>query len=1255
MSQVNDFSQAALASSVYFLSYQRASLDVIKTSSEVNSTSAASSISLNVALNVDGLGSLSGGVDVPATVIPGSAVSSSSGIGVAVAGDIELLLDGGSVALDASVDSSLDASTSVATESKVTALWGWITLSESESSLTTSAGANISPYLSLSADLPDIALAGQGAACLISGGDCSALYSDQGLGALSIDHAEGATLVIDRSDLTSAEEQTVALQGAAQESARAVTLANSSGGLLLTGTNIAVSSDDSEASSGELPELALVQNNHLQQYDATATTSSGSIVAYASSADLSSTSQVSIAGSALAGARAVNLINESGTTVAAGLNIWQGSSDSDLAETSSMPAEVMQVNDITQQESGTSASLANYLRASETSEVSVAEGEATSTASTLSTSFNLGLSDMDEDLIAIDLKVPASVIPSSKSSSAGAVVAAAGEAELLVDGGSAALDFGVDISDANVSIEATSDNGSFLQALSADYGTNLTLDVELPDIAVAVDGALCITGKGGTCSATDTELARGAVTAASITAEEIVIDNSSLVASARSSVELTDSAQSEARAIELVNSAGGLLGNGINITNLQGDSFQSQEPLVILQDNIVGQGAGEEADVVSGTVVANDAAATMETTANVRLSGTAQQGSRALVTANQASSQVANGINVWNASLDQSMNSEAVEILQSNTISQDKTTNLAQLDGYQRDESVLSESSTTVTKNTDSAAKNITAATSLAVSDLFELTHDATVPTSIIPTSTVSSVTTTGIGFSGEAALEIDAGSVDLTYTNGLNASSTLEVDGGADMLSILSAEGSLSSTTSYDQNTAVNVSAILPDISILASGAGCYVAGQTCSSTNIEETFGAFSVATIEAENIVVDQSDLVKGSTSSVILSDDAQVDARALVLMSASGADAANGINVANQSGTIAVRGGIAMLQENVLTQSLNQSGGNVIADQSSAILTGLASVVITDAQQNARALIIENMADAAVASGVNVWNSSSSAEDSGVQQVEQVNDISQTLATSTATVSDYQRAANSLNESSVVADSTIATQVITASFDADIDDFLGLSDSDDSLITTNGDYSIPAAVIPTSSGPGSPGTAAGFAGSVELAVGGGSLDATLSSYNSFSTEHSTELAAGASLFGLLEASGEVELDADLAANVDTIVTLTAEFPLLQIAADGSVCYASDSDCSAATTEVSGGAFSVDSVSADNIVMDGSSLSISDIYNLTLSGNAQAGARAAVIVNASGGAVSNSINISNIRGGSLTASGLGLVQSNVVAQVR
>ena len=93
--------------------------------------------------------------------------------------------------------------------------------------------------------------------------------------------------------------------------------------------------------------------------------------------------------------------------------------------------------------------------------------------------------------------------------------------------------------------------------------------------------------------------------------------------------------------------------------------------------------------------------------------------------------------------------------------------------------------------------------------------------------------------------------------------------------------------------------------------------------------------------------------------------------------------------------------------------------------------------------------------------------------------------------------------------------------------------------------------------------------------------------------------------------------------------------------------------DSEFTESLSETYRSPFALSNAQAEYIVVDDSSLTVDTVFNLKLSGSAQSSVRAMNVVNATGSAVADGINIA--RTGGLSGGAMGLTQSNVISHSR
>ena len=278
--------------------------------------------------------------------------------------------------------------------------------------------------------------------------------------------------------------------------------------------------------------------------------SGGAIVGNSSTAEITTSGDVSIADGVQQGAAAVNLVNSAASGVANGVNIWDGRIESASA---ALQADVQQSNAILQDQSRV-ASVPRYAR----SEANVNRTVSESTETTHS-----GLVDTKQQILGQDIQ-------------AGMGVSIAGQLDADLTGGS------IDISNNitghfNGSITGGASNlfGDIQTGASTtiDASTEQHLTWVLPDLTLSVKGAGCYV-EIGTCnsegtyqsSSSETTITHSPFTLEDAKAEYIVVDGSTLTASETYNVALSGSAQQQSRAINLVNAAGSVVANAVNVS-----------------------------------------------------------------------------------------------------------------------------------------------------------------------------------------------------------------------------------------------------------------------------------------------------------------------------------------------------------------------------------------------------------------------------------------------------------------------------------------------------------------------------------------------------------------------------------------------------------------------------------------------------------------------------------------------------------------
>lgn len=305
----------------------------------------------------------------------------------------------------------------------------------------------------------------------------------------------------------------------------------------------------------------------------------GAIVAAGSEASMKNTGAVTLLDSAQNGAQALNLVNSSQSRVANGVNVWDGQLQTPTGATG---FTVNQKNEVFQQGFATYASLSSYKR----TDANVW------TSSTSSQTSNGSSSDSFTNDSMVDTKQSISSSSGSSSGSdsaspsapiniqAGQGISGTGKLNIHVDAGS----IGVGISgNASATTQHAIDvggvfNGTTTNTLSAGFNANLNWN--LPKLDLSFDGGICYV-ELGSCSAKGSRDTKSSSTTSSqdtysqtvlapismddAKAQYIVVDGSKLTTENAYTVLLTGTSEANAKALNLVNAAGSLITNAVNV------------------------------------------------------------------------------------------------------------------------------------------------------------------------------------------------------------------------------------------------------------------------------------------------------------------------------------------------------------------------------------------------------------------------------------------------------------------------------------------------------------------------------------------------------------------------------------------------------------------------------------------------------------------------------------------------------------------
>lgn len=336
--------------------------------------------------------------------------------------------------------------------------------------------------------------------------------------------------------------------------------------------------------------------------------SGGAIVGNNSEALLTLTGTLELSTEAQSGAMALNLVNSSESTVANGVNVWDGRLPDGAMPGTSGLFEVEQGN-LVEQEQRRVALLPGYERTGANETSSWTEDSASSTGSSLARTTETR--DLNRTETSRSVTSEGSVDTESvilgQTIRAGQGLAGSGDLAVWFDGGQ--IDFGV-------SGQLQFGSGNMLGSADASAESEMTLSLQLPEFTVDLEGSGCAV-EVGSCSsngtmtesslllddnsviATETasqeseesfvgggsrEVSSG-FTLEGAQAEYLVVDNSGLEVDSNYGIVLSGSAQSNLRALNAVNAAGSAVANAVNISRTPG--LTGTNTLALVQSNVI--------------------------------------------------------------------------------------------------------------------------------------------------------------------------------------------------------------------------------------------------------------------------------------------------------------------------------------------------------------------------------------------------------------------------------------------------------------------------------------------------------------------------------------------------------------------------------------------------------------------------------------------------------------------------------------------
>lgn len=377
----------------------------------------------------------------------------------------------------------------------------------------------------------------------------------------------------------------------------------------------------------------VLEDKVMEQVTAGNTKKGGGVVIGKSSDTIAnSTTGLNLSGEAQQKAKGLNLVNTTGSAIANTVNIWAGNVVSINVENNDIKPvlEVNQINQVTQNQVKT-ATLSGYLRSeSDTTEVNNKFGsenhfiKLTNIKDVVDRSKEIIYTETTSDSL-VDTKLILDLDDNLYiEGHLGQGVASSGYVKATFEGGSAEFALGVNASiEASASIGVTGILGTsatLTADASAEAGLAFITRIELPTMELELNGSGCGvilgsceasgTSKKVVISSTDNstldvvenhqsgqsvfseehiQVYRSPFELKSAKAEYIIVDDSSLELISDVSLELSDSAQKEIEAMNIVNAINSNVANSTNISRAS-EFKSSRSTLVLNQFNIVHHG-----------------------------------------------------------------------------------------------------------------------------------------------------------------------------------------------------------------------------------------------------------------------------------------------------------------------------------------------------------------------------------------------------------------------------------------------------------------------------------------------------------------------------------------------------------------------------------------------------------------------------------------------------------------------------------------
>lgn len=326
--------------------------------------------------------------------------------------------------------------------------------------------------------------------------------------------------------------------------------------------------------------------------------SGGAIVGNNSEAELVLTGTLDLGDEAQSGANALNLVNSSESTVANGVNVWDGRLPEGIEPGATGTFEVRQEN-VVHQEQRRVALLPVYERSGANESSSWTEDSTQSSASTLTAATETR-----------DIESSSSSRSLTSSGSVDTETTVVGQTIKGGRGLAGAGDLAVDFDGGDIEFIANAGVGGVLEG-------ELSLTIGLPEFMIDFNGGGCAVQMGsctgeGTLEETSETLSdqtviesqesteessatfvgggttevRSPFYLADAQAEYIVIDDSKLDVESNYGITLAGSAQSNLRALNAVNAAGSAVANAVNISRTP--SLTAAASLSLVQQNVIG-------------------------------------------------------------------------------------------------------------------------------------------------------------------------------------------------------------------------------------------------------------------------------------------------------------------------------------------------------------------------------------------------------------------------------------------------------------------------------------------------------------------------------------------------------------------------------------------------------------------------------------------------------------------------------------------